>query len=91
MFENQIVIHDFKGTSSHEVYDLTQTDDSIKDGDILNLGHGNVAILMGAWPTTVSGEIEGFHLLASGETFESVDGGKYAGSATRARELGIEE
>ena len=86
------MVHGFKGKPPREVYDQTQTDDSIKDGDVLNLGNGNVAILMEAWPTIVFGEIEGFHQLAPGETFESIDGGKYAASAAKARELldGIE-
>ena len=83
----QITVHDFEGTPPGEVYDRTQTDDSIKDGDVLNLGNGNVAILMKAWPTVVLGEIEHFHRLASGATFESIDDGKYAASAVKAREL----
>lgn len=82
-----ITVHNFEGTPPSEVYDRTQTDDSIKDGDVLNLGNGNVAILMKAWPTIVAGEIEHFHRLATGVTFESVDDGKYAGAAAKAREV----
>jgi hypothetical protein len=86
MTQREITVHDFDGTPAGEVYDQTQTDDSIKDGDVLNLGNGNVAILMKAWPTVVIGEIEGFHRLASGVSFESIDDGKYAASAAKARE-----
>lgn len=55
-------IHTFEGLTSGEVYDLTQTDDSIKDGDVLvipqNLAeshNGIVGILIEAWPTSVHG------------------------------------
>ena len=85
--QHEITVHDFEGRPSGEVYDLTQTDDSIKDGDVINLGNGNVAILMNAWPTVVVGEIEHFHRLVSGVTFESIDGGKYAASAAKALEV----
>ena len=87
MKQSGITVHNFVGTSPGEVYDQTQIDDSIKDGDVLNLGQGNVAILMKAWPTVVVGEIEHFHRLASGVTIESVDDGKYAASAAKAREV----
>lgn len=83
----EITVHDFHGVSHHEVYDRTQTDDSIKDGDVLNLGNGNVAILISAWPTVVLGEIQEFHQLESGVTFESIDDGKYAASAEKARQV----
>ena len=85
--QREITIHNFRGTPPGEVYDQTQIDDSIKDGDVLNLGSGNVAILMKAWPMVIFGEIEHFHRLSSGVTFESVDDGKYAASAAKAREL----
>lgn len=81
------LVHAFEGKPPSEVYDQTQTDESIKDGDVLNLGNGNVAILMAAWPTIVFGEIEGFHRLAPGQNFDSIDGGKYAASAATARKL----
>ena len=64
----QISVHDFAGEYSGDVYDQTQTDCRIKDGDVLDLGCGNVAILVQAWPTIVAGEIEHFHTLAPGET-----------------------
>ena len=85
--QREITVHNFRGTPPGEVYDQTQIDDSIKDGDVLNLGSGNVAILMKAWPMVIFGEIEHFHRLSSGVTFESVDDGKYAASAAKAREV----
>ena len=42
---------------------------------------------MRAWPTVVFGEIEGFHRLAPGAALESIDGGKYAASAAKARKV----
>ena len=78
-------VHNFIGESPGDVYDRTQTDDSIKDGDILNLGNGNIAILVQAWPTVVCGEIEHFHKIEDGYEFEKIDNGKYALSVTKAR------
>lgn len=83
----EITVHDFAGRTSVVAYDRTQTDDAIKDGDVLDLGCGNVAVLVKAWPTVVVGEIEGFHRLKAGVTFETLDDGKYAISAAKAREV----
>ncbi|WP_087865330.1 hypothetical protein [Comamonas thiooxydans] len=83
----EITVHDFKGMDSGDVYDRTQTDSAIKDGDVLDLGNGNVAILVAAWPTVVTGEIEHFHHLKEGRTFEAFKGGKYLHSAEKAREV----
>ena len=83
----QITVHDFAGEYSGDVYDQTQTDCRIKDGDVLDLGCGNVAILVQAWPTIVAGDIEHFHTLAPGETFESLADGRYAASALKAVEV----
>ena len=57
------------------------------DGDVLNLGDGNVAIVVEVWPVVVLGDIEDFQRLAYGSSFETIDGGKYAASAAKAREL----
>lgn len=85
-----ITVHDFTGHFSGDVYDQTQTDSSIKDGDVLDLGQGNVAIMVKAWPTIVVGEIEHFHTLESGSSFDTLEAGKYAGSAAKAREVASE-
>ena len=82
-----VTVHDFTGQFSGDVYDRTQTDTSIKDGDVLDLGSGNVAILVKPWPTIVAGEIEHFHSLKGGATFETFEGGQYAASAAKAREV----
>ena len=87
MAQRGIKVHDFVDVDSGDVYDQTQTDDAIKDGDVLDLGNGNVAILVEAWPTVFSGKIEHFHRLDTGFSFETLDDGKYAASAAKAREL----
>ncbi len=87
MTQREVTVHDFVGVDSGDVYDQTQTDDAIKDGDVLNLGYGNVAILLEAWPTVFSGKIDRFHRLDAGFSFETLDDGKYAASAAKAREL----
>lgn len=75
MTQKEITVHDFTGISS------------IEDGDVINLGNGNVAILVQARPTVVVGEIEHFYRLEAGLTLELLDGGKYAASAAKAREV----
>lgn len=85
--QRTITVHDFAGFDPRYVYDRTQTDVSIMDGDVLNLGDGNVAIVVKAWPVVVLGDIEDFQRLAYGSSFETIDGGKYAASAAKAREL----
>lgn len=87
MKKSDIKVHDFEGVSPSKVYDQIQIDESIKDGDVINIGNGNVAILLQSWPTVVVGEIEYFHRLQSGFTFESIDNGKYAASAAKARQV----
>ena len=85
--QRTITVHDFAGFDPRYVYDRTQTDVSIMDGDVLNLGDGNVAIVVEVWPVVVLGDIEDFQRLAYGSSFETLDGGKYAASAAKAREL----
>lgn len=85
--QKEVTVHDFTGQYSGDVYDQTQTDNSIKDGDVLDLGAGNVAIMVEAWPTIVVGEIEQFHKLSIGASFETYKAGRYAASAKKAREI----
>lgn len=85
--QRTITVHDFTESDPRYVYDRTQTDEAIMDGDVLNLGDGNVAILVKAWPVVVLGDIEHFERLACGSSFETLDGGRYAASAAKAREL----
>jgi hypothetical protein len=48
--------------SNREAYDLTQTSDEIKDGDVLYVPSENlVGFLAKAWPIAVIGKPENFH------------------------------
>lgn len=56
------VIHVYTSHDSGEVYDITQTDDTIRDGDILVVElESIVAILVQAWPTAITQEQGNFH------------------------------
>ena len=71
-------------------YDETQTNDRIRDGDVLHLGGGKTAVMVQAWPTEVTGghsEESGFHTLKKGMTWDQLDNGKYSKSAQLAREV----
>lgn len=83
----QFKVHALAGRAGAEVYDQTQTDSTMKDGDLLDLGGGNIGILLQAWPTVVCGEIDQFHKLADGVSFDSYLEGKYSAAALKAREI----
>ena len=85
--DQSIKVHNFIGECPSDVYDRTQTDNSISDGDILNFGNGNIGILVQAWPTVVCGKIEHFHLITEGSDLETIDNGKYALSVEKARAI----
>jgi hypothetical protein len=68
-----------------EAYDATQTDDTIRDGDIVVTELGTAAILVSAWPTLVGKEHESpqyraFHQLAEDVTWDTIDDGRYIAS-----------
>lgn len=85
----EIAVHDLKGLAPDEAYAVTQTNPGIKDGDVLNLGAGNVAVLVEAWPVMVVGRFKGFHGLIEGG-WDALDGGKYRESAMRARDVALD-
>ena len=70
-------VFDLSDLSSELAYGETQCRDEIKDGDILILANGALAILVEAWPTVFSGECDGFHELDVGWTFARL-GAHYA-------------
>lgn len=78
---------DMTKEAPESLYDLTQTNDNIKDGDVLNAGRGNIGIMVDAWPTIAFGKIKGFHTLQAGHTFYTLDGGKYKQSYELAKTL----
>ena len=72
-------VHVFKELSTGDAYDETQTNDAIKDGDVIVCNGGEtVAILIEAWPTAVKGPAGELHSLMEGVSWLTLDGGKYA-------------
>ena len=53
-------VHDLRHLSHGEVYDITQTSDEIRDGDVLHVKGGS-AIMFKAWPTMVKGDSNSLH------------------------------
>ncbi|WP_227461647.1 hypothetical protein [Cupriavidus pauculus] len=71
-----------------DLYDWTQTESALRDGDVFLSKDGKAAgVLMEAWPVLVAGDCEALHTLAETTTWETVDGGKYAAAAAVARKL----
>jgi hypothetical protein len=71
-------------------YAETQTSDAIKDGDVLAIPEiGLYGVMMRAWPVAVVGWTgdTGFHTLAHGAMWETVEDGRYYESASKAVEL----
>lgn len=78
-------VHDLSHLTPEQAYDETQTNDAIKDRDVINMGNGNVAIMVKAWPVVACGSIEGFHAITEG--WEVYDGGRYEESHMAALEV----
>ena len=79
-------VHDLAHLSHGEAYDRTQTDENIKDGDVLKV-NGGVAVLNKAWPVMVHGKSESLHEFKPGHTIHTVDSGRYAASGKLADEV----
>lgn len=75
-------VHDLSDLDDGEVYDITQTNEEIKDGDVLKMSDGRVAILCQAWPCMVVGDSTVLHKLKDDTEhgWMGLDGGKYAKS-----------
>lgn len=88
-----VKVHDFSkeyAEGGSAAYDRTQTDDSIKDGDVLHLGGDKTGILVGAWPVEVTGKISaeiGFHKKKDSTSWDDFDDGKYKASIAKAHEI----
>lgn len=81
----QIKIHDLSHLSAEDAYDETQTNPNIKDRDVINMGSGNVAVMVKAWPVVACGSIEGFHTIKA--AWECFEGGRYEESHMAAMEI----
>lgn len=80
-------VHDFSSNSDEDVYNATQTDNNINDGDILNLSDGRKAILYKSWPIMVVGTSNILHSLKDGVTWDSFRRGRYAKAAELAKSI----
>lgn len=69
----------------HEAYDMSQTSDVIRDGDVLTTDDGYVGVLVGAWPVALTSERGCFHRLAEGTDWSDVNGRDYSRSVELAR------
>jgi hypothetical protein len=76
-------VHDLSSYHDGEVYDISQTNHYIEDGDVLITSSG-FAIMYEAWPVRVTGESLILHRLVDGLTFDDVftnDGKDYRAQA----------
>jgi len=88
--ENPVInpkVHDFSDMDDGAVYDMTQTDDNIRDGDVLKLSGGRTGVLIKAWPTMVVGDSDALHSLNSTTTWKTMDRGRYLHSAELAKSI----
>lgn len=79
-------IHDMQLLTDGQVYDKTQTDGDIKDGDVFLLSDGRSAFMYRAWPTMVVGQSTVLHSMLSEANFRK-DYPKYGPSIDKAREI----
>lgn len=87
-------IHRHADLSATEMYDITQTSDEIKDGDLFVCSGGKVVgFLMKAWPTVLFGsdETKELHLMNEHgvKNFDAEYPGLYDSARVLARELGL--
>ena len=82
-------VHDLSDYDDSTVYDLTQSSENIRSGDILKLDNGRWAIMVDYSPVMVVGDSNSLHRLDTdgGYTFDNIEGGRFAKSAAKARLL----
>ncbi len=82
--ERKIQVFDLTHLSVREAFDKALADAKFQDGDVLHLVTGATAVMVGPWPTLVKGIADGFHQLPRWQSWETLEGGKYAESAKEA-------
>jgi hypothetical protein len=85
-YGNYAKVHDLRGMDHKDVYDQTQTDDSITDGDVI-IADGATAVMCKAFPVLISGTSNEFHSLKPGISFADYDNGHYEESEMLAQDL----
>lgn len=83
-------IHHLTNLTGNRLYDRTQTDDKIRDGDVIHSKHG-VGIMHEAWPVHHSGNEPAFHHLKPGYSHETFENGRYAASARLANSIAMKD
>ena len=84
-------VHDLRHMSHDDVYDHTQTNEKIKNGDVMHV-KGGVAAMIDAWPTMIHGKSDTLHSFKKGVDLHTIDDGIYHKSAKLADKLhGIKE
>lgn len=63
-------VHTFENKSSREVYDLTQTDEGIKNGDVLVIPNEKIVGILDEWPVAITDNIGPFHIVCREEIEE---------------------
>jgi len=83
-------VHDLRHMSHGEVYDITQTSDEIRDGDVLHVKGGS-AIMFKAWPTMVKGDSNSLHTwdTDAGNSWDDEEVSHYKRAVDIARSLPI--
>lgn len=79
-------VHDLRHMSHGDVYDLTQTSDDIRDGDVLHVKGGS-AIMYKAWPTMVNGDSKSLHSFDTGYSWDDEDVSHYKRAVDIAKSL----
>jgi len=83
----EATIHDMRDMSDGEVYDDTQTNEKIRDGDILLMSDNRVALLFKAWPAMIVGDSNALHKLDQAVTWMTFENGAYNVTAQCAAQL----
>ena len=77
-------VHDLSNRDDSTVYDITQSSDDIKSGDILKLSNNRWAIMIDFYPVMVVGDSKNLHNLSAGHTFSTIEDGRFAHMAAKA-------
>lgn len=81
--EHEPRIHDMRRMDDGQVYDHTQSHDSVKDGDVMRLSGNRSAIMVKAWPTMHTGTSKHLHHWNDGHSFPP----RYAKSVAAAKTI----
>lgn len=81
--EHEPKVHDFRHMDDGSIYNRSQTDDKIKDGDVFHMSGNRVGFMYKAWPTMLHGDSEALHSFNPGKSAPP----RYKASVAKANEL----